>query len=267
MGKKRLLGAWLCGLLLASGCARAEAGSTVRFLKVGQADAIVITSAEHAVVIDTGEDEDGEEILEVLRKAGVAKLDALIVTHFDKDHVGGAPAVLDGIPVGAVYDAAYEPDSKRYRAYAEAVEANGVPRMRVTKPLLIELGDLSLTILPTALPYDGDNDQSLAVSMRDGSVSYLFAGDAEEARIDELIRSGLSKHDILKIPHHGRMKENLSALLDAVQPGCAVITDSDKNPAEEETLALLSARGIQAYETRYGDVVLRSGPEGLEVRQ
>ena len=265
--KKRFSIVFLCALLVFSSCAHALSGTEIAVLKIGKADAIIITTAEHTILIDAGEEEDAEEILTFLASKRIQTLDAMIITHFDKDHVGGADGILEGIEVRMVYDADYESGSKQYGEYLDALNASGVERMRVSQPLELVYGGLQLSLMPAALETQDDNDNSLVISMADAWHTFLFAGDAEEARIDELLADGITPHNLLKMPHHGRMKDNLADFLDAVGPDIAIITDSDKNPADNETLALLSARGIDTYETRDGDIRVISSSSGLSVMQ
>jgi beta-lactamase superfamily II metal-dependent hydrolase len=255
-------------LLAAGGCAAPDAeGATLTALKIGKADALILQAGAHAVLIDAGEEEDSAEILDFFKKQGVEALDALIITHFDKDHVGGADGILRGIPVGAIYDAAYESDSAEYRDYEAAVAEAGVPRTRVSQQTALTFGTLALTLTPSPVDTDQDNDRSLSLSVADGRHSFLLPGDAEEALLDALLEGGLAAHDLLKLPHHGRWKDNLPALLDAVRPRAVLITDSQKNPAEAPTLALLAERGIPVYCTKDGDITVRSTASGLTAAQ
>lgn len=263
MKKRSLISILLCALLAYAGCAHAFSGSIVSVLRIGKADAIIITNGSNAILIDAGEEDDIDEILEFFAEKRINAIDMMIITHFDKDHVGGADGVLHGIRVNAVYDAGYESDSKQYGEYLDALQATGVPRTRVLETTEMRLGALTLTLMPAGQPADDDNNNSLVIAMDDGFHTFLFAGDAEEQRIDELLLSAIGQYDFLKMPHHGRMKTNLDALLDQVSPQIAVITDSDKNPADTETLALLAGRGIDTYETRDGDIHVTSSQSGL----
>lgn len=265
---KRFLCALLAAMLLplTTGCAKPANATEVAVLSIGKADAIIISAKDHTILIDAGEDDHAEIILEYLRIKNIKALDVMIITHYDKDHVGGADGVLEGIDVGAVYDADYEGSSKQYTQYVQALKATGTPRFRVTSPLTLEIGGLTLVLMPTSLAVEDDNNQSLAVSMTDGTHSFLFAGDAEEARIDELLGQGIGPHDVLKMPHHGRYEENLNAFLEAVNPQIAVITDSDDKPASDATLALLTEHGIACYQTQAGSVIITSSQSGLTIR-
>lgn len=257
----------LCALLAYATGALALSGTEIAVLKIGKADAIVIMTGSHTVLIDAGEEEDAQEILSFFAERAIKTVDVMIVTHFDKDHVGGAAGVLSGIRVGVLYDADYEGSGRLYDAYEQAVKASGVPRFRVSEPLWVEWDELSFAMLPTALETDSDNDNSLVIAMADAWHTFLFAADAEEARIDELLAGGLDRYDVLKMPHHGRDKTNMAAFLQAVSPQIALITDSDKNPAEDAVLQRLRNLPVDTYQTRDGDIRVLSGAGGLTVLQ
>ena len=123
----------LASCLLMAGCG-AQAGTEekeeaapfhVTALKVGKADALLLWTEGEAVLLDAGEDDDGEEVLEYIEEQGIDSLKAMIITHFDKDHVGGADKILEGCPVETVYYPDYEGDGKQYRQFCEALEASG----------------------------------------------------------------------------------------------------------------------------------------------
>lgn len=256
-----------CMLLAPTGCAKGERPTELTVLKVGKADAIIIATKGYTILMDAGEEEDAAEILKYLDKAGIRSIDVMVITHYDKDHVGGADGVLRGIPVLAVYDADYESDSREYYEYLYAIEQTAAPRTRVKEATALTLGSLTLTLMPTAIKEGDDNDNSLCASLRDPWHSVFFAADATEARIDELLREGLGEHDVLKMPHHGRYEKNLDDLVTAINPRLAIITDSDKNPAAKKTLELLSAREIYTCSTRDGNIHVYSEKQGLSVEQ
>lgn len=254
-------------LFMATGCAKASRETEVIFFRIGQADAILLFSGDHAALIDAGEKEDGEEILRYLQKREIHSLDLMLITHYDKDHVGGADTVLEGIAVGAVYDASYEKDSKHYRAYTEALKATGTPRYRVTNTMTLTVGDWVLTLRPTALAVELDNDRSLAIVADDTFHRFFFAGDAEEVRLAELLNEGLEKVDVVKMPHHGKYHANFPEFLEALGAGVAVITDSEKNPAQAQTVTLLREMQMKSYQTQNGDIRIISNEDGLLVQQ
>lgn len=254
--------------LLAMGCdtARSEPALTVAALSIGKADSILLTDGAHSVLIDAGEEDDGDKVLDALAEAGVRRLDLIIFTHFDKDHIGGAPELLAGIRADRVVMPAYEPDGKRYRALLEALDGAGLAAERLTADTSLAVGDMAIDIWTPKAPYEeSDNDQSLVVRVRCGGMCALLMGDAEEARTRELLDGGYDLAcDVLKLPHHGRLHETSAALLDAAAPRCAIITDSTKNPAEDELLSLLAARSIETLRTADGTVRVTLSGGGVE---
>lgn len=242
--------------------------------KIGKADAILIDSNGSTLLIDTGEDEDAAEILEYLNKEGIQKIDTLIFSHFDKDHVGGADKLIENIEVSKVYQPAYEEDSGQFEEYKDSVEANGIEVFSLgggSEEQNIQCGELEVKIYPAVEEtYKDKNDYSLAVSILHGDNRFLFTGDAEEERLKEMLKgdTGLDlQHDFLKIPHHGRIEDNSASFLDAVVPKYAVITCSDKNPPDEELLDLLEEKKISSYLTSNGNIYVESDGETITVRQ
>ena len=86
----------------------------IRFLKCGKADAIVLSCGGQTMVIDAGEEDDGEKLVSDLRAAGADHVDVLIITHFDKDHVGGAAKLIGNTEVKEIYTPSYVKPSDDY---------------------------------------------------------------------------------------------------------------------------------------------------------
>ena len=236
----------------------------VTFFDVGKGDCILISTAEHTVMIDTGYEETSSKILKALKERGISSIDDLIVTHFDKDHAGGVPDIISGIEVERILSPDYEGAKKTYDAYVQAVEGWDGQELRLSEDYAFELGKVSFEIYPSELAYDSteknDNDMSLVVRLENGGEAFLFMGDAEKDEIAAFLSKRPLRADVIKMPHHGKKEKNSDDLLDAVRPGKAVITDSAFDPAEEELLRLLSERGIEYHTTAgEGDIVINSG--------
>lgn len=246
---------------------------TVTALSVGKADALIIRQADQVILIDAGEEEDGERVVQALLKDGVEKIDLFLVTHFDKDHVGGAARVLREMEVSCVLLPDYEGDRPEYFAFQEELKEHPDVQ-RVDTPLCLSLGDLQVSVYPAEDPQtifhtedEWDNDLSLVTSIRYGSRGFLLTGDIEEERIRQMLSSDTDwNHDWIKMPHHGRYQSTLAAFLDAVSPKAAVICCSNKKPAEEETLALLKEKGIPVWDTKDQAVVTMCDGETITVK-
>jgi len=221
------------------------------------------------VVIDAGEEDDGEEITGLLREKGIPHLDALILTHFDKDHIGSVEAVLDAVTAEAIYLPDYEKDSKLYKAALAAIERSGAAVHPLQSDADLTLGELdfSISVPKNIADPENDNDHSLVIRLAYGEKRFLFAGDAEAERLPELLNEGELACDVLKVPHHGRYNESTEAFLAACKAKKAVITDSDKSPAEPVVLNLLMEHGADVYQTRNGDVRIVTNGTNLAVHQ
>ena len=241
---------------------------TVHFFDAGKADAILLTTANGSALIDAGEKGFGKTILAYLEEQGIEKLDYLIVTHFDKDHVGGAAKVINNITVGTVLQSNSPKDSDEYEKYVKALANAGIEPVTVRETLTFTLGGVTYTVDPPARETyadDPSNNSSLIASVVNGADRFLFTGDAQTARLAEFLDGGVSEVDVLKLPHHGQDEPLLSALLDATRPAYAVITSSDEEPESDATVAALERAGATVLLTRNGAVTLRSDENGVRV--
>ncbi|MCD8180528.1 MAG: MBL fold metallo-hydrolase [Firmicutes bacterium] len=243
---------------------------SVSLLKVGKADAIILQTENHCAVIDCGEKSDGDEVAEHLADIGVESVDYLFITHFDKDHVGGAAEVISTVGAERIIIPDYSASSDEYTAFIEAAEESGVTPERLSEYMTFVMDDVLFEVYPPQRQSyaEEDNDFSLAVSVKHGSNSFLFAGDAESVRLSEILeQTGGAEYDFLKVPHHGNFNSMTSQFIAAVNPTFAVITCNKKNPADEETIAALENAGSEIYYTMNGDVLVTSDGESITVTQ
>lgn len=241
----------------------------VSVLKVGQADAIILQTRQHCVVIDCGEKDDGDEVSEYLAENELSKIDYLFITHFDKDHVGGVPEVLDNVAVGELITPAYEGTNDEYYAYMDAIEKHNITPVSLTENMTFTLDDVLFEVYPpmrTSYAED-DNNFSLVISATHGDNRFLFAGDAKKVRLSEIMKQIDGDYDFLKVPHHGKYNSNTGKFFEFVKPEISVITCSRKNPEENETVAALESVGSSIYLTREGNVYAVSDGEKITVDQ
>ena len=247
---------------------------TVTLLKVGKADAVVALSGSHALLIDAGEEDDGMDVVEFLQKHSVQEVDAMIITHYDQDHVGGADTVLEQIPVKTVYVPDYEGTHMEYLDFLRAAEETNVPVQRLNESVSFRFGDADVLIEPPEsydIPNtneDYDNNFSLITTVTHGENRLVFMGDAEKLRIRDWMKGNNAVHcDFLKVPHHGVYNGALEELFAALTPDFSVICSSKKNPAERKTLELLKNYSPNVFETKDGKVLVISNGKKLEVQQ
>ena len=273
-----LLGIFACILIGIENKKLSENGTLeplkVTILKVGQADAIVVQSGECTMIIDTGEEEDGEELVKFLKNQGISYVDTMIITHFDKDHVGGADTLVESVEIGQIIAPDYEGNITEYYDFVHALENRGLSMLHLTKTLEFAFGDAVVKIEPPAsyeVPESDkevDNNFSLITTISHGDNNLLFMGDAQKQRIREwLSGDSVVDCDFLKVPHHGVYNKALKELFEAISPQYAVICSSSKNTAEAKTLEALKQYNVSVLETKDGDVTVISNGVDLEIHQ
>lgn len=241
----------------------------IDLLKVGKADCNIITSGDMTLMIDTGEKQDGDKILEYLEEHNIDQIDYLIITHYDKDHVGSAAQIVSTLPIGQVIEPGYKTDSPYYADFVAACTKQNVSRTTLNQIITLDFNDALVTVYPPLRTNykEGDNDFSIVTSIEHGTNSFLFTGDAQTERLQEIMNQLNVKSTFLKVPHHGRYDSLSSAFLKSVDPEYAVITCSNKNPADEAVIQILEDLGTQTYLTKDGNVHVTSDGTALTVTQ
>ena len=246
-------------------------GTRVTCIDVGKGDCILVQAGNSAALIDAGYQDTAEDVCAIMRDQGVSHLDALILTHYDRDHVGGLATIADGFAIDTVYLPGYVGSDKNYKTVAKALGNSDLATQSVTKEVRLTLGEGQLVIYPSDVTYvpgangdeGNDNDASLVATLTCGGDSYLFAGDLEEEGVEAYLRAGHGHFDVIKMPHHGEGDSNTDELLDDVLPSIALITDSADDPADKKVLKLLKKQGVDTYRTsECGTIVVEGDGTG-----
>lgn len=280
--KKRAMGICLVFILclgIVTGCEKAESEVNedqlkVTLFRVGKADAIVLETGGRALIIDGGEEEDGEEVVAYLKQQHISEVDALIITHYDHDHVGGADTLVETLDVKEVFVPAYEGSNVEYVDFIHALEEKKIQPKPLTSAVAFSFGNAHVEVEPPStyqMDYEKaemDNNFSLITTVTHGKNKLLFMGDAEKWRIrDWLAQERDPQCDFIKVPHHGVYNKALKELVEAVQPKAAVICSSNKNPADPQTLELLKETNMHVFQTKDGNVTVLSDGTKLEMDQ
>lgn len=236
---------------------------TVEFLNVGKADCMVMYTENSTVIIDCGEKGDGKKILELLEEKGIESVDYLIITHYDKDHVGGAAKVINNVEVKNVLAPDYEENSDEVDKYIKALDSKNITPVRMTEDISFTLDNVQYTVYAPKGTYDNDNDFSLVTKAVYHDTSFLFTGDAMYRRLDEIMDIG--KCTLLKVPYHARKIENLGDFLNNVKPQYAVACTSEKE-FSDDTKNLLEKFNINYYSTCFnGDITAVSDGNKINI--
>ncbi len=270
-----LLTILLCLALFMAGCGGggAEKGALLKmtFLDTGKSDCIVIEAGESVVVNDTADADDAAAICAFLDERGKTKIAYLILSHFDKDHIGSAADLVSRYEVGCVLMPDYEEDSEAYRALMQALKESDTESRRLRAAYAFSLEGIGFYVdAPRERVYENDNNYSLITCVTNGENRFVLMGDAKKARTGEFLESEEAKgrFDLIKMPHHGNYTRNLEALFETAKPRYAVLTaDPARQRVEEKTVRLLDEYGCEAYYTDEGTVTVISDGSQVQVSQ
>lgn len=233
------------------------------FFDVGKGDCILLSSGDSHVLLDTGFKETADGIIDELKERDISRLDAMIITHYDKDHVGGAAAIAGEIPTDIFYLPDYMGDEDKCGDLLDLIEKEKLQSVQVSSRQELKLGRVEVYINPALVSYDkeqkNDNDASLLIEIFEGEDSWFLPGDIEEKATDLWLSDKERKYDILKMPHHGKKEKNSAELIKAVSPLIAVITDGEERPASEKIEKKLRKNGADVYSTCLNGTITVTG--------
>ncbi|HET8652455.1 MAG TPA: ComEC/Rec2 family competence protein [Gaiellaceae bacterium] len=244
-------------------------GFRLTVLDVGQGDAILLEVPEGAVLVDQGPPEG--HVDDQLRKLGVRRLSLAVLTHPQRDHVGGAAALVRHLRVDRILDPRIPSESPDETAALNEAKRRSVPVLTARAGLVVRLGRLRLRVLWPARDPPAHEDPNLSATVilaSYGTVDALLTADAESPVTLPLNPPPV---EILKVAHHGSADEGLPRLLELTRPRIAVIScgaDNDYGHPTPSTIAELeSVPGLDVYRTdRDGDVVVESDGSRLTTR-
>ena len=243
-------------------------GLRITFLDVGQGDGALIQVPGGSVLVDEGPPE--ADVAAQLRRLGVTSLSMIVLTHPQRDHVGGAKDVLRQVRVGLVLDPALPSESADERGALVEARKHRVRIETARAGEAYRIGALRLRVLwpdGPGSPADDPNNHAVVLVASYGKTDALFTADAESDVTGHL---HLPPVEVLKVAHHGSEDPGLPEELESIQPRVAVISVGAHNdyghPSPATLAALAAAPGLAVYRTdRDGPVVVESDGRGISV--
>ena len=218
-------------------------------LDVGQGQSVVVRSGGETLVYDCGGVNAGRVASRYLQSRGARGVDALILSHYDADHVNGVPALLAVTGAERIIGPVSETAPPEYTAES------------VDEAFSFTLGKAEIWVIPS-LWFGDDNARSVSMLVTLDGFAFLATGDLGHPSERWLLRyTGLSSADVIIAGHHGSAGSASEELLDTLKPLAAVISSGASNryghPAAE-TLNRLFEREIAVYRTdRSGHITIR----------
>lgn len=268
--RQKLFAAALAVLLLVSGLgftgclnqveAKSAGEMKVHFLDVGQGLSILAQSEGQTLLYDGGARSASSSVVSYLKEQKIKKIDYLISSHYDEDHVSGLIGCLNAFDVERVIGADYVHDSKLYRSFMEGVEAQGLEVEHPEVGSSFSFGSGSFTVLAPAHNSNNSNANSVVIKLENGENSFIFTGDAEHESEAEMVKSGLDLEcDVLSVGHHGSASSTSWDFLGAAVPEFAVISCGAGNQyghPDADTMEKLSSMEIEVFRTdKQGTIV------------
>ncbi len=273
MDRNKLL--FLCLLIVSSACVQpSKVDVRVHFISVGQGDAIFIDTPGKDLLIDGGDCSQGNKVVDYLKSINVTRIDLVVASHHDSDHVCGLIQVLQAFNVTEVWDKGSQTseETKTFMDYWQLASKKD--------PVVVGRGDgieldkgVQLQVLSPIQPLgkNSENDNSIVLKLIAGGKRFLFTGDCESGCENGMLL-GLQDvgSDVLKVGHHGSRDATSQLFLMLVNPKIAVIEVGQNQYGfpHLETLERLENQGVKAYRTDGdGSIVIHTNGVLMEKEQ
>lgn len=243
----------------------------ISYLDVGQADSILIENNNEYMLIDAGNNNDGELLVKYFKDKKISNFKYVVGTHPHEDHIGGLDDIINNFDIGTIYI----PDAiTTTKTFMDVLEAMEMKNMTYNVPKIEEtftLGESLITVLYTGTDTKDLNNTSIVLRLDFGNTSYLFTGDATEKTENILLKNNLNlKADVLKVGHHGSRYSTTDDFLRKVNPKYAVISvgkDNTYNHPEDIILNKLNTNNIETYRTDIeGTIIITSDGKDINIK-
>ncbi|MDU4868098.1 ComEC/Rec2 family competence protein [Lancefieldella parvula] len=210
-------------------------------MDVGQGEAILIALPEKTMLIDAGPTVSGPKISQVLHELGREKIDYLVATHPDEDHIGGMADVISSTQIGTIYAPNKTNNTATYRKFLTAIQNNNLQiTLAEAGTIIDQTDDYKIEILWPAKDanFPDTNDYSIIIKLTIGNKTFLFTGDAPTSAI---LQSNPGHIDVLKLSHHGSRTGTNEQLVRKLSPTYAVISYALDNSYGHPMKSVLNA--------------------------
>ncbi len=263
---------FICLCIGARVCSSLKNTTEVTFLKVGQGDCAVAAGKGYCIVVDSGNEGNGENVLlPHLMYKGVSKVDKVFISHTDSDHIKGITEIIGEINIEDIYLPSVYNENENYKELESLCNTYNINLDIFNQGEVIRLNKTDK--IECLYPYDNlsleENNTSMVNRLVSGKGSVLFTGDIEAEAEQLLLKSNTDlKADVLKLAHHGSPYSNTKEFISEVKPLLAVASAQKSvygHPADK-VINFLEKNKITCYITEYsGAVTVKFSQKGIYV--
>ena len=235
----------------------------VHYIDVGQGDAALVLCDDRTMLIDGGKPHASSIIYTHLKNLNIDRLDYIVASHADDDHIGGLSAPLAKMKVGNVLAPETEADTRSYESLKNKTAEQGLTITHPKPGESLAFGSSKIEFYGPITESESDrNNGSIVMKIIYGETSFLFTGDAEREEEQEILNAGYDlSATVLKVGHHGSINSTTYPFLRAIMPKYAVISVGENSYGHptEDTLSRLRDAGAKVYRTdMQGDIIAAS---------
>ncbi len=233
----------------------------IKVLSIGHGDAILIRVGKEYSLIDTGDVEHREKIVQYLKDEHVKSLKRVILTHAHEDHIGGFWAIAQEFPIEKVYDTGIKGTNRVNKTLEKTIKNKKIAYEELREGMTVDFGQgVHFDVYyPNGPAYEKNgeidhNNSSIVGKLIFNKFSMLFAGDVEKEGEQYLVKKYNSKlfSRVLKVAHHGSSTSSTEKFLRSVKPEAAIISvamNDEYNLPKKEVVERIKGEGIQLYRT------------------
>lgn len=252
-----------------------NSGFSMHFIDVGQGDSILVICDNEYMLVDAGERDYGDDVVNYLNSQGVKKLDYVVATHPHTDHIGGMPEVFESFEIETLIESPLKksqlPNTSLYKKYCKTADENGCFVQKAYSGMTFSLGSAEVEVLgPVTDDTEGLNNMSVVMSITYGENVFLLEGDAEKFEENTLLEKNLIPDcDLLKVGHHGSSGSSTGDFLAQALPEICVIEVGEGNDyghPSKKAVNRLSQYTDNIYRTDLcGNIVAKSDGKHITV--
>ena len=238
----------------------------VEYIDVGQADAILIENDKKYMLIDAGNNEDGDLLVNYFTDKNITDFEYVVATHPHEDHIGGMDNIIKNFNIKNYYMPDCYTTTKTFEELLDALEEKNLSFETPDIDSEFVLGDALFKVLYTGTDKRDLNNTSIVLRMTYKDVSFMFTGDATNTTEKKILAKDLQS-DVLKVGHHGSQYSTSDEFLDKVNPKYAIISVGTGNVYDHpKDITLNKLKGIEVHRTdKEGTIRVISDGKNIDI--